>query len=54
MNPDRCSVGRCNKDSVLYLLGKPLCQKHWEEHCEKEEETKSQHEKNTWRTLTDC
>lgn len=33
-DPDRCWVRGCPKPTMVTCLGKPMCQQHWDEHCE--------------------
>lgn len=33
-DPNRCVTPRCKSEPALTYLGKPLCQKCWERHCE--------------------
>jgi len=38
MNSDHCTARYCRNPVWIIHLGKPLCQKHWEEYCDKEAE----------------
>lgn len=35
-DPNRCATPRCKGEPALTHLGKPLCQKCWERHCEQD------------------
>jgi len=36
MNSDHCTARYCRNPVWIIHLGKPLCQKHWEEYCDNE------------------
>jgi len=36
-NDDQCAEKRCKRDATLTYLGKPLCQKHWQAFCDKQD-----------------
>jgi hypothetical protein len=31
---DKCSIKRCNNVPEVYYYSKPVCEKHWEWHCD--------------------
>jgi len=37
-DPDVCGVPRCHYPAVLTHLGKPLCGKHWEALCKRQDD----------------
>lgn len=43
----KCSKKRCRNESSLIYLGNPLCDKHWEEHCDKEDKKNGKNYRET-------
>jgi hypothetical protein len=38
VSPEKCVVPYCRDPIHLYLRGMPLCEKHWDERCDKDHE----------------
>lgn len=34
---EKCSMPRCNREWEIDVLGKKLCDRHWDEHCNQQE-----------------
>ncbi len=43
---DQCAEKRCKKPADLTYLGKPLCQKHWQAFCDKQDKEERERREN--------